>query len=80
MPQPFPLVHTQTTPRLQEPGQKIIDVDTAAQMVELAMPDGRFVRSFAQYLREQRDYKKLNEDQWLNFYRCSCSASLPCSY
>ena len=38
---------------LQDPGQKIIDVDTAAQMLQLAMPQGRFVKQFSEFLLSQ---------------------------
>lgn len=31
-------LHVQRAPLLQEPGQKIIDVDTAAQMLQLVLP------------------------------------------
>lgn len=49
----------------QEPGQKIIDVETAAQMLGLVLPGGRFVPEFAAFLTGgQKDYKKLNADQW----------------
>ena len=37
----------------QEPGQKIIDVDTAADMLAIVLPDGRFTASFSEFLREQ---------------------------
>lgn len=43
---------------LQEPGQKIIDTDTAAQMLALVLPGAPFVDSFCKFLTEQKDYKK----------------------
>lgn len=42
-PSPTPLIP-------QEPGQKIIDVDTAAQMLALVLPSGRFVPEFCAFL------------------------------
>lgn len=52
------------SPPLQEPGQKIIDSETAAQMLQLVLPQGRFVDSFCTFLTQQKDYKKVNADQW----------------
>jgi len=49
---------------VQEPGQKIIDVETASQMLPLVLPDGQFVEPFCEFLVEQREYKKINTDQW----------------
>lgn len=43
---------------LQEPGQKIIDTDTAAQMLALVLPGAPFVEPFCEFLTEQKDYKK----------------------
>ena len=48
-----------------------MDAETAAQMVQLVLPGGRFVEPFATFLSEQRDYKKINRDQWDNFLRCA---------
>lgn len=56
---------------LMEPGQKIIDTDTAAQMLALVLPGAPFVDSFCKFLTEQKDYKKINADQWSNFLRFS---------
>ena len=49
---------------LQEPGQKIVDTDTASQMLQLVLPDGQFVDEFCAFLTHQKDYKKINSDQW----------------
>lgn len=49
---------------LQEPGQKIIELETAAQMLEVVLPGGRFVQPFCTFLVEQGEYKKINADQW----------------
>lgn len=56
---------------LTEPGQKIIDVNTAIEMLKLVYPGGPFVSEFSSYLEEQQDYKKINLDQWSNFLRFS---------
>ncbi len=56
---------------LTEPGQKIVDVESAAQMLELVMPSGRFVPQFCAFLRGQAAYKTLNLDQWHSFLRFS---------
>jgi hypothetical protein len=56
---------------LVEPGQKIVDVETAAQMLRLALPGGRFVDAFCEFLQVQEEYKKMNVDQWDSFYRFS---------
>ena len=48
----------------QEPGQKIVDSETAAQMLQLVLPGGRFVEPFCSFLTQQKDYKKVNADQW----------------
>jgi hypothetical protein len=44
---------------VQEPGQKIIDSEMAAQMLPLVLPEGRFVPQFCTFLTEQKDYKKV---------------------
>ncbi len=52
-------LHPACVPRiLQEPGQKIIDTDTAAQMLALVLPGAPFVEAFCEFLTEQKDYKK----------------------
>lgn len=54
-----------------EPGQKIIDVETAAQMLPLVLPQGRFVKPFCEFLTHQQEYKKMTSDQWSNFLKFS---------
>ena len=61
---------------LTDPGQKIIDVETAAEMLQIALPDGRFVPAFCEFLTTQTDYKKLNSDQWNNFLKFSREVAL----
>lgn len=40
---------------LMEPGQRIIDVATAAEMLAVVHPDGRFVQPFCQFLKVSLD-------------------------
>lgn len=56
---------------LTEPGQKIVDAETIAQLLPIVLPDGRFVSPFCEFLVTQQDYKKINADQWVNFLRFS---------
>lgn len=56
---------------LTEPGQKIIDVDTAAAMLKLTIPHGTFTQDLGEFLVDQDGYKKINVDQWNQFYRFS---------
>jgi DCN1-like protein 4/5 len=52
-------------------GQKILERDTAVEMLQLVFPQGRFVSEFCEYLTIQTDYKFLNMDQWVNFLKFS---------
>ena len=54
---------------LQEPRQKIIDVETAVQMLQLAMPHDAHLPGFTQFLQDQTEYKSINQDQWTSFWR-----------
>ena len=56
---------------LTDPGQKIIDVDTAAQMLHIVYPEGRWVPALCEYLPIQTEYKKIGKDQWENFLKFS---------
>ncbi len=50
---------------LTEPGQRIVDVATAAAMLELAAPPGaRHLRELAAFFRVQTDAKVVTRDQW----------------
>lgn len=54
----------------QEPRQKIIDIDTAVQMLPIAMPPSEpHLEPFAAFLQEQKEYKTINLDQWTGFQR-----------
>jgi hypothetical protein len=53
-------------------GQKILEKDTAVEMLRLVLPEGRFVSEFCEYITIQSDYKLgLNMDQWINFLKFS---------
>ncbi|KAL4524828.1 hypothetical protein Ndes2526A_g06932 [Nannochloris sp. 'desiccata'] len=52
-------------------GQKILERDTAVEMLQLVLPEGRFVSEFCEYLTFQSDYRFLNMDQWINFLKFS---------
>lgn len=52
-------------------GQKILERDTAIEMLKLLLPEGRFVPEFCEYISVQSEYKFLNMDQWVNFLKFS---------
>lgn len=54
---------------LQEEGKKIIDVDTAVQMLSVAMPTCKHLEPFTEFLQEQTEYRTINRDQWMGFLR-----------
>ncbi|KAK9829071.1 hypothetical protein WJX72_003754 [[Myrmecia] bisecta] len=54
---------------LTEPRQKIIDIETAAQMLGLVMVDSPHAPDFIRFLQEQKEYKAINQDQWTGFWR-----------
>ena len=54
---------------LQEEGKKIIDVETAIQMLSVAMPSCEHLEPFTEFLQEQTEYKTINRDQWMGFLR-----------
>ena len=63
----------------QEPRQKIIDVDTACQMLQIAMPESEpHVQPFTHFLQAQKEYKAINMDQWTSFLRFTEEVSLSC--
>ena len=61
---------------LQEPRQKIIDVDTAVQMLQLTMPHDPHTPGFTQFLQAQTEYKSINQDQWTSFWRFAQEVSM----
>lgn len=54
---------------MQEPGQKIIDLETAVQMLNITMVSDAHLAPFIEFLQEQKDYKTINLDQWQGFGR-----------
>ena len=54
----------------QEPRQKILDVETAVQMLHIAMPPSEpHLRPFCEFLEAQSEYRAINLDQWTGFLR-----------
>jgi DCN1-like protein 4/5 len=64
---------------LTEPRQKIIDLDTAIQMLEVVMPDEPHLEQFTEFLRHQTEYKAINKDQWTSFWRFAQEVKPDCS-
>ena len=59
-------------PGVQEPQQKILDIETAVQMLHVVLPEGNeHLEPFSRFLKEQSEYKFMNLDQWTSFYRFS---------
>ena len=54
---------------LQEPSQKLIDIDTAVTMLAIVMPRELLMPRFCEFLKEQTEYKVVNFDQWTSFLR-----------
>jgi Cullin binding len=64
---------------VQEPGQKIIDLETAAQMLQIALPGNPHTEPFTSYLQEQTEYKCVTGDQWNSFFRFAHEVRPRCS-
>ncbi|CAN6885690.1 unnamed protein product [Brassica oleracea] len=64
---------------LTEEKQKSIDIETICQLLEIVM--GSTFRPqvdyFVEYLKIQNDYKVINMDQWMGFYRFCNEISFP---
>jgi DCN1-like protein 4/5 len=54
---------------LTEPMQKLIDVPTACQMLQIVMPAEPLQPLFVDFLQAQTEYKVVNFDQWTSFLR-----------
>lgn len=64
---------------LTEEKQKSIDIESICELLELVL-GSQFrpqVDLFVQYLRTQIDYKVINMDQWMGFYRFCNEISFP---
>lgn len=64
---------------LTEPRQKIIDVDTAVQMLNLTLKGSPHLEPFLEFLQAQTDYKTINLDQWQGFGRFVHEVKPDCS-
>lgn len=63
---------------VQEPQQKILDIETAVQMLHVVLPEGNeHLEPFSRFLKEQTEYKYMNLDQWTSFYRFSMEVTTP---
>ena len=49
--------------------QKLIDVPTACQMLQIVMPAEPLQPLFVDFLQAQTEYKVVNFDQWTSFLR-----------
>eukprot|EP00245_Coleochaete_scutata_P013975 TRINITY_DN5826_c0_g1_i1.p1 TRINITY_DN5826_c0_g1~~TRINITY_DN5826_c0_g1_i1.p1 ORF type:complete len:220 (+),score=58.85 TRINITY_DN5826_c0_g1_i1:167-826(+) len=54
---------------LTEPRQKTLDIETASQMMEIVLENNQHLSSFIDFLKEQKEYKAINLDQWMAFLR-----------
>lgn len=64
---------------LTEPRQKIIDIDTCIQMLSIVMTNQAHLQPFTDFLQHQTEYKFINNDQWMGFYRFSLEVAPDCS-
>ena len=65
-------------PDVQEPQQKILDIETAVQMLHVVLPEGNeHLEPFSRFLKDQTEYKYMNLDQWTSFYRFSEEVAYP---
>ena len=54
----------------QEPRQKILDIETAVQMLQIAVPSSEaHLGPFCDFLTSQSEYRAINLDQWTGFLR-----------
>lgn len=63
---------------LQEPRQKIIDIETCIQMLSIVMTNQAHLQPFIDFLQHQTEYKFINNDQWMGFYRFSLEVDCLC--
>ncbi|GJU91014.1 DCN1-like protein 4 [Tanacetum coccineum] len=64
---------------LTEEKQKSIDIESICELLELVLGSQyhQQVDMFIQYLKTQIDYKVINMDQWMGFYRFCNEISFP---
>jgi len=48
---------------------KVMDLGLAINLLQLLLPNGIHTSNFIDFLRNQKTYKVLNEDQWKMFYQ-----------
>ena len=65
---------------LQEPRQKIIDIDTTVQMLSIVMTNQPHLQPFCHFLQQQTEYKFINNDQWMGFFRFNEEVGLQMSW
>ena len=51
-------------------------METAIQMLSVAMPNCEHLEPFTEFLQEQTEYKTINRDQWMGFLRFTQQVSL----
>jgi len=51
--------------------KKSVDIETAASMLELVLPNGPHTKNFGEFLRQSQSYKVINKDQWNCFLEFS---------
>jgi len=51
--------------------KKSADIDVAASMLELVLPNGPHTKRFSEFLRQTKSYKVINKDQWACFLEFS---------
>jgi hypothetical protein len=49
---------------VQEPRQRIIDLETALQMLSITMAENPHLKPFTTFLEKQTEYKTMTLDQW----------------
>jgi len=62
---------------VQEPRQKIIDLETANQMSRIAMAGNPHLEPFVAFLEKQTEYKTITLDQWQGLGRFTLEVILP---
>lgn len=74
--------HPRLSADLQEPRQKIIDIDTTVQMLSIVMTNQPHLQPFCHFLQQQTEYKFINNDQWMGFFRFNeeVGPQMSCNY
>ena len=64
---------------LQEPRQKIIDLETAIQMLSITLAGNCHLEPFITFLENQTEYKTITLDQWQGLGRFTQEVRKDCS-